>query len=126
MKKNKIIYWIATGLVATGMLLSAAMYLSQNEELMNSFTSLGLPLYFVGLLGVAKLVGAVALVAPVWRNLKEWTYAGFGFTFIGAIWVHVATGTPWIAPFIFLIILATSYFFWPRLSATVPGKNVAN
>jgi hypothetical protein len=82
---------------------------------MESFTSLGLPLFLVSLLGVAKLLGAIALVAPAPKELKEWAYAGFAFTFIGAVWTHIATGTPWIAPVVFLVLLAASYMFKLRL-----------
>ena len=34
MKRDKIIYWTATGLVAAGMGMSAFMYLSSNPELL--------------------------------------------------------------------------------------------
>jgi uncharacterized membrane protein YphA (DoxX/SURF4 family) len=115
MTRDKIIYWAATGLVAAGMGMSAFMYLSNNPELMNNFQALGLPAYFVMVLGVAKLLGAVALVAPVWARLKEWAYAGFTFTFLGAVWTHIATGTPWVAPLIALLILTVSYAFWLRV-----------
>ena len=115
MKRDKIIYWITTGLVAAGMLLSAGMYLSRNPELMKNFNALGIPLFMVSLLGIAKLLGAITLVTPVGRELKEWAYAGFAFTIIGAVWTHLATGTPWIAPFLFLILLAVSYAFRMRI-----------
>lgn len=117
MKRDKIIYWITTGLVVLGMAMSAFMYLSRNAELMKNFTAIQMPLYIVPLLGVSKLLGAIALIAPASRQLKEWAYAGFTFTFIGAIWVHIATGTPWVAPLVFLILLAVSYVFWIRPSA---------
>jgi uncharacterized membrane protein YphA (DoxX/SURF4 family) len=115
MKRDKIIYWVATGLVAAGMLLSAYMYLTKNPDLVKSFESIGFPIYFVSILGVAKLLGAIALVAPLGTRLKEWAYAGFIFVFIGAVWVHIETGTPWIAPFMFLVVLGVSYLFWIRL-----------
>ena len=115
MKRDKIIYWVATGLVAAGMLLSAGMYLTQNPELIGGFTALGIPLYFVLLLGIAKLLGAIVLVAPVWSDMKEWAYAGFSFMFIGATWVHIATSTPWVTPLVFLGLLAVSYIFRKRL-----------
>jgi hypothetical protein len=117
MKKDKIIYWIATGLVSVGMLLSAFMYLSRNAELMKNFETIGMPLYFVMLLGVAKLIGAVLLLAPVASRFKEWAYAGFLFTFGGAVWVHAATATPWIAPLVFLLILSVSYVYWNKSKA---------
>jgi uncharacterized membrane protein YphA (DoxX/SURF4 family) len=116
MKRDKIIYWATTGLVAAGMAMSAFMYLSNNPELMKSFETLGIPKYLVIVLGIAKLLGSVALLAPVWDRLKEWAYAGFTFVFIGATWTHVATGTPWIAPLIALLILITSYTFRMKLS----------
>jgi len=117
MKRDKIIYWITTGLVAAGMLFSAGMYLTSNPELIQGFTALGIPLFLVSLLGIAKLLGAIALVAPGPKEIKEWAYAGFTFTFIGAVWTHIATGTPWIAPLVFLLLLAVSYLFRLRLRA---------
>ncbi|MEQ1587524.1 MAG: DoxX family protein [Cyclobacteriaceae bacterium] len=115
MKRDKIIYWITTGLLAAGMVMSGAMYLSKNEEMVTNFTAIGYPVFMLGILGVAKLLGGIALVAPVPGQLKEWVYAGFTFVFIGAAWTHVATATPWIAPVIALGILAVSYFFYLRI-----------
>lgn len=117
MKKDKIIYWVATGVVAAGMSMSAFMYLSANPEIMVSFQALGIPGYLVVMLGVAKLLGAIALLVPIWDRIKEWAYAGFTFVFLGAIWTHVATGTPWVPPFIAMILLGVSYTFHGRLKA---------
>ncbi len=118
MKRDKIIYWIATGLVAAGMAMSAYMYLSKNPELVSGFQSIGFPVVFISILGVAKLLGAIALVAPVGSRLKEWAYAGFLFTFLGATWVHIATGTAFMGPLLFLAVLAVSYIFWNRTLKT--------
>jgi hypothetical protein len=118
MKRDKIIYWIATGIISAAMLFSAFLYLSGSEELLKSFASIGLPLYIVMLLGTAKLIGAVLLLAPVAARFKEWAYAGFLFTFGGAIWIHAATATPFVAPLMFLIVLAVSYVFWNRMRNT--------
>jgi hypothetical protein len=117
MKRDKIIYWAATGMLAAGMGMSAFMYLSKNAQLIESFQQLGYPLYFVSLLGLAKLSGAAILLAPVHEKLKEWAYAGFVFTFGGAIWTHVATGTPWLSPAVFLVVLIVSYVFHLRVKA---------
>lgn len=118
MKRDKIIYWSATGLVAAGMAMSAFMYLTNNPELIKNFELLGIPKYLVIVLGVAKLLGAIALLAPVWDRLKEWAYAGFTFVFIGAVWTHISTGTPWIAPVVALAILFVSYGFRLRLKTS--------
>lgn len=117
MKKNNILYWSFTGLVAVGFLLSSFMYLSQNPELIANFQKIGFPLFFVMILGVAKLLGALAIVNPWFPKLKEWAYAGFTFTLIGAAWTHVATQTPFVAPLIFLVLLAASYFFYNKIKA---------
>jgi hypothetical protein len=122
MKRDKIIYWISTGLVAGPMLMSAVMYLTRNPALLENFKMIALPLYLVTLLGVAKLGGALVLVAPVPDKLKEWAYAGFAFTFLGATWTHIATGTPWFAPFVFLVVLGVSYVFWLRLKTFHVGQ----
>lgn len=116
MKRDKIIYWISTGVVAAFMLFAGVMYITQNPALMETFKSIGIPTYIVTMLGVAKLLGAIVLVAPVWTRLKEWAYAGFAFVFIGAAWTHVATGTPVAMPLIFLVVLGVSYLFRYRLS----------
>ncbi len=122
MKRDKFIYWISTGLVSAGMLLSAGMYLTGNPELLKGFQQLNIPLYFVGLLGMAKLMGAVMLLVPQFNGIKEWAYAGFTFTFIGAVWTHIATNTPWVMPLVFLIILFVSYLFWHRVRHAAQKK----
>ena len=115
MKRNKIIYWVTTGLVELAMLFGATMYLSKNPMITENFQKAGLPIYLVVFIGLAKLAGAIVLVIPNLKRVKEWAYAGFGFIFLGAMWVHISTGTPWIAPFVFLLLLVTSYWSLNRL-----------
>ncbi len=115
MKTTKIIYWSLTGLVALGFLMSSFMYLSKNPELMNGFKMMGFPEFFVNILGLAKLLGALALVNPWFPKLKEWAYAGFTFTLIGAVWTHASTHTPFVGPLVFLALLGASYYFQNKL-----------
>jgi hypothetical protein len=110
-------------LLAAGMGMSAFMYLTKNPELVTAFTTLGFPIYFITILGVAKLLGAIVLLAPAGSRLKEWAYAGFIFTFIGAIWVHIETGTAFLGPLAFLLILAISYIFWIRTNLKTASSN---
>jgi len=118
MKRDKIIYWIATGLISAMMLMSGFMYLSKSPQVIEGFKTAGYPDYFIPFLGIAKLLAALALVVPVWGKLKEWAYAGLGFTFIGATWTHIATSTPFVSPLIALVVLGISYWFWNRLNNT--------
>jgi len=53
---------------------------------------LGYPSYFPVLLGIWKVLGAVALLVPGRALLKEWAYAGAFFTYTGAIVSHLSTG----------------------------------
>jgi DoxX-like family len=119
MKRDKIIYWITTGLISLLFLFSSYLYLTKAPDLMQNFKQIGFPVYFVTMLGIFKLLGSLALLNPWFDSLKEWAYAGFGFTLIGAAWTHIATGTPFIAPILILVVLGASYFFRKKLQGKV-------
>ena len=121
-KATNILYWITTGFISVMFLFSAYMYLSQNPELMKGFAMMGYPAYFVTILGTAKLLGALAIVNPWSAKLREWAYAGFTFNLIGATWTHIATGTPFISPLVFLLVLAASYYFHTRRQQVIVNK----
>jgi hypothetical protein len=44
----------------------------------------------LNIIGVAKLLGAAALMTPKLPRLEEWAYAGFVIDFVGGIWSHLA------------------------------------
>jgi len=111
MNGKNITYWIATVAVCGFMSFAAVSYLSHEPKMMGSFAALGYPAYFPAILGVAKLLGVIALLVPAMPWLKEWAYAGFTFTFIGAICSHAASNqmNAVAMPAISLIVLAISY-----------------
>lgn len=119
MKGIKITYWATTGLVTLMMLFSGYTYFTAPEA-SQGFQHLGFPDYFRIELAIAKLTGAVLLVAPVSARIKEWTYAGFTFCFVSAFIAHTASGDPVanrMGPVIFLVVLAVSYvtyFKWHK------------
>ena len=115
-KINKIIYWSLTGLVSLNFIISSVLYLTKNPMLLENFAKIGYPVYFVTILGLAKLLGAFAIVNPWFPKLKEWAYAGFTFVLIGAAWSHAMTNTPFVAPLVFLLLLAASYFYYQKMS----------
>ena len=53
---------------------------------------LGYPQYFLTILGIWKLLGAVALLIPRFPRLKEWAYAGVLFDLTGAVASLCAAG----------------------------------
>jgi hypothetical protein len=91
-KKRALVYWASTGLIALIMGISAVSYLLRVPHFVESTHGLGYPTYFMSILGVAKLLGVLALLWPGWPGLKEWAYAGFTFNLVGATWSHLATG----------------------------------
>ncbi|NBB86766.1 MAG: DoxX family protein [Bacteroidetes bacterium] len=108
----KYLYWIATGLIALMMVASGVMYFI-SEDMMQNIARLGYPDHFRVTLGIAKLIGAAALLLPLPRSVKEWAYAGFAITFVSAFIAHVAAGDPMgdiIPPVVALVILLTSYY----------------
>ena len=90
-------------------------------------TGLGYPLYFVTMLTVFKVAGAISLIVPkVPARVKEWAYAGFGIDFICAFWSLWAVngfGGMLIVPVIAFVILGFSYKYYHKLQNTVPAVN---
>lgn len=115
MKVNKIVHWTATIIFAGMFLMSAMMYFSKSPELVQGMKFLGFPMFILPLLGTAKLLGAIALLQPKFKTLKEWAYAGFTINLIGAVWAHAATGTPFTTVLVLFVVLAVSYVSWKRI-----------
>ena len=80
MKTTKILYWVFTILFSLMMLLSAySSVLSQPEAVKGMHDGLGYPIYFIPFVGVAKILGVIAILVPGFPRIKEWAYAGFFF-----------------------------------------------
>lgn len=116
--KNKIIYWIATGLMALMMLFSAYAYFT-DPNVSAGFAAMGFKDFFRIELGIAKILGVSVLLIPAApKFVKEWAYAGFGITFISAFIAHAANGDPvsaMIMPLIALMLLAVSRIFQTKI-----------
>lgn len=102
------------------MAASGVLYLVQSAQgggaVLDNFVRLGYPAVVPVLLGVAKVLGAVALVVGGatgrFPTLTEWAYAGFAFVLTGAAASHVAAGDGLAGvapPLVFLALLAVSY-----------------
>ena len=118
-EKNKIIYWVATGIIALLMVFSAYNYLT-NPQMAEGFKHLGFSDYFRVELAVAKIFGALVLIIPaIPVRIKEWAYAGFGITFISASIAHASIGDAAamaITPIVFLIILIISNIYLHKVN----------
>jgi hypothetical protein len=112
MKKAKIIFWVTTGIIFLGEGVIPA-FTSTSSLAIQGITSLGYPIYFVTLLTVFKVIGALALIIPAVKGrYKEWAYAGFGIDFICAfvsIWAVGGFSSALILPAFAMILLILSY-----------------
>lgn len=121
-RKANWIYWITTSIIALLAIAGGLGDLLMTEQAMEVFRHLGYPDYFAVLLGAAKILGVVAILAPVPRTLREWAYAGFTFDICAAIISILAVGDPFYnitIPVIGLVLTLTSYVLWRRRSYTV-------
>jgi len=91
MKKTKVLYWIITGLFSAFMLLSSVPDIVSSPDAIKIMNHLGYPNYFIPFIGVAKLLGIIAILIPGFAGIKEWAYAGLAFDLIGATYSAIAT-----------------------------------
>jgi hypothetical protein len=114
MKRNKIIYWVSTGLFCAFLLLTSISYLT-DPNFVNIFEHLGFPQYFRVELAIAKVFGVLILLIPqIPSRFKEWAYVAFGITLISGLVAHVNSGDTigYILNVIFwFILLVISYLF---------------
>ena len=119
MKKEKIIFWSATTIIALFEGVMPALT-SQTELAKEGIRHLGYPEYFGNALVVFKILGVLALVIPqIPKRVKEWAYAGFAFDFIFASISHGAVdgmNVQTFFPMLVLGILAVSYVSYHKLN----------
>ena len=118
-KTRTITYWVATlwlalGMIATG--IGQLMLMTTGQGAGDMVAHLGYPQYLLTILGIWKVLGVIAILAPRFPLLKEWAYAGFFFAMSGAIYSHIAVGDPAVEvlPALLLLVLTVvSWYFRP-------------
>ena len=111
-KKNKITYWVSTGLLSALMIFSAVMYVFKHDMVGETFTSLGFPTYVIYPLAVAKILGLIAIWTRKSRLLAEWAYAGFFFDLLLATSSHVVANDGGFVPAsVGIVLLLLSYIY---------------
>jgi hypothetical protein len=117
MKRTKFLYWIVTGLMAAFMLMSSIPDVLQIPMAVAVFAHLGYPTYLLPFIGIAKILGIVAVLVPGFQRLKEWAYAGLVFDLTGALYSHISVGDSpgdLAFPVIGLLLVIGSYLFYLR------------
>lgn len=118
-KTLNILYWLTTVLFSLFMLMDGIMGVMQIKEGQEIMIHLGYPVYILTILGVFKILGALALlvIRQQYSLLKEWAYAGFTFHFLGASASRAFGGDSIaliISPWIFLAVMFVTYVLWKR------------
>lgn len=125
MKKNRIIFWVATlfiviweGIMPLATLLFAPEYINAGTK------PLGYPDYFAYALIICKVLGVLALAAPQFpEKLREWAYAGLTFNLVFAFISHACVDKNvayMLMPLIVLGILMLSYVYRAKMT----GKHI--
>lgn len=104
---KKTIYWVITGLFSAFMLFSAVPDIMIIPEAVKFMSHLGYPNYFTPFIGVAKLLGVIAILIPGYPRIKEWAYAGLAFDLIGA--TYSVTATDGFKPDVFFMLLPVGF-----------------
>ena len=117
-KTIKIMYWILTVLFALAMLFSGVSELVQSKQANEVMRHLGYPIYVNTIIGVAKILGVIAILQTKFRTIKEWAYAGFTIDFIGASASMLFTGDGILMALTtipFFAVMFASYFLWKKV-----------
>lgn len=121
-----VAYWIATLLVAFELVASAIWVIVGTQYVAANLAHLGYPLYFQNILGIFDFPGAITLLVPQFRRLKEWAYAGVFFKYSGAVASHAFVGDGpdrWGAPLAFAILLLASWALRPAERRILPASH---
>ncbi len=125
MKKTKLIYWTATILFVGFMLFSSIPDALMTPEAVTFMTHLGYPSYFISFIGVAKILGCIAIVVPGFPKIKEWAYAGMAFDLLGAIYSLIANDgfhVPMLFMLVPLVLGMVSYLYYQKMITLKNGQ----
>ena len=114
MKKDKIIYRIATAIICFLFASGALMYIFNYDYAHQFFVSLGFPTWIIYPLAVLKLLGPIAIITRKSLFLKELAYAGFLFDAILAVAAHIMVGDGFIYHGIAAIIMTIVSWIYDR------------
>jgi uncharacterized membrane protein YphA (DoxX/SURF4 family) len=127
-RSRTIAYWVTTLIIAAELGVGGVWDILRIPFVRTIMEHLGYPAYFLVIMGVWKLPGAVALLVPRFPGLKEWAYAGAVYTYTGAAASHLAVGdtAPALGPIIFTGIAFASWALRPSSRLDYPAVSVTS
>src|SRR5262249_55551884 len=109
-------YWTVTALIVAECAVGGAMDLLRMAPFYPMMIELGYPSYLSTIMGIAKILAALVLVAPGLPRLKEWAYAGVMIDMVGAAASQVARHeslSNLVAPAMFAVLALLSWAWRP-------------
>jgi hypothetical protein len=128
MKGRNIAYWVTTALTAAAFALGGFVDIGRGKEVVESMNHLGYPIYVATILGIWKVLGALAILAPGLPLLKEWAYAGMFFDLTGASASNAFSGDGVgniVTPLIMLVLVAASWALRPPSRRLTARENMS-
>ena len=120
-KSIRITYWVLNIIFCLFHVMDAGGGLTKAKAGVDAMNAMGYPIYLMGFLAVLKLLGVVALLQNKYKTIKEWAFAGFSFTLIGAAVSHICVHDRAlfiVMPIVFLVLLFALYYFWRKMEQT--------
>jgi uncharacterized membrane protein YphA (DoxX/SURF4 family) len=99
-KRMKIFYRVTTVLIAAAFLITGIGNLLPFDHIAQDMAHLGYPVYFLKIIGIWKILGALAIVLPKMPRIKEWAYAGMMLDLTGASLSRLAVNDGFLLVFI--------------------------
>jgi len=126
-KTVNILYWTFTILFAVLMMFSAYSSILVNDDAKKLIhDQLGYPVYFIPFTGFAKLIGAIVILIPGLKTIKEWAYAGLFFDLFGAVYSGIAVAKTVDPMMLFMLVWiipgVLSYIFWKKKEKIRPDR----
>jgi uncharacterized membrane protein YphA (DoxX/SURF4 family) len=114
---SAIAYWVTTALATAAFAVPGVLNLVHAPHVAEDMAHLGYPPYMLTLLGVWKVLGAIAILAPRLPRIKEWAYAGMIFDLTGAAASRASSGDAlpmMVVPLVIAAVVAASWALRPH------------
>ena len=118
MKIRNIAYVVTTVQLTIAFVGSGVANLFRLDHIAHDMMRLGYPTYFMTVLGVWKVLGALVVALPRLPRLKEWAYAGMIFDLTGAAASRAASNDGAAATLIPLALAVAALVSWRLRPAT--------
>lgn len=111
-KTKSVAFWIATGLLSSGMLLGGIGQILKAKFNVDGIIHLGYPVYVLPILGTWKVLAVLVILIPNYLLAKEWAYAGLFFLLSGGVISHFASGDGMVGALPVLVFMCLTIASW--------------